>query len=133
MTDHNVRTWAKFDGTWDVTHHQEKRDGYLHDVAKDFRNFPTREAAEAYAFSLFKSSLGNGNEYVELGCPDSMGQERKDGCWAFWSGDSFHIMVEKDQLKNCGGQVPEWIQKELKKVKWNGENRSKRVSSLKHQ
>jgi len=87
MTEHLIRTWAKFNGTWDVTHHSNaggRQD--LIDDPKDFRNFPAREEAEVYAKKLFKK-FSIRNNSVTLNSPDSFGQETQDGCWQYFCGE----------------------------------------------
>lgn len=126
MTDHSVRTWAKADGTWDVTHHREKGDGHLYDVERDFKNFPTRDLAEHYAFLLFKRLFFKGN-HVELKSPDGFGQETSSGgCWGAFEGDSWMVRLwangklffwSSPANANDQSKVPMWILAELKKLK----------------
>ncbi|KXH70042.1 MAG: hypothetical protein AM326_12410 [Candidatus Thorarchaeota archaeon SMTZ-45] len=89
MVEHLFRTWAKLDGTWDVTHHSQTygTGGKLGDVAKDFKNFKTRKAAEDYIFNLAKRVIRKGNS-VEVESPDTMGREVPGG-WMSYHGKSW--------------------------------------------
>lgn len=96
LVEHSIRTWAKSNGTWDVTHHKSQpNSGYLHDVQKNFRNFKTRKEAEEYAFKLFTKRLRKGN-HVELKSPDSFGQETASSCWTSFNGDGWMVRIEED-------------------------------------
>lgn len=45
--DHNIRTWRKHSGRWEVTHHRGgKRERALYDVSKDFKIFKDRKSAD---------------------------------------------------------------------------------------
>jgi hypothetical protein len=121
--EHSIRTWVKANDSWDVTHHKENGgDGYLHDVEKDFKNFPTRILAEQYAFRLFKRLYFKGN-HVKLESPESFGKETETGgCWGSFSGDRWLIRLdEKGNLffwssPACAddkSKVPKWILAEL--------------------
>jgi hypothetical protein len=96
--EHNIRTWAKSNGSWDVTLHSSGRtDGYLHDVAEKFRNFKTREDAERYALKLFLARMKPKN-FVELGSPDSFGQETLSHSWSTFDGKSWLVKWDKGKL-----------------------------------
>lgn len=112
MTDHNIRTWRTFKGSWQVTHHREKEDGYLHDVAADFRNFKTREQAEAYAFELFQKCLKD-QGYVELSSPDMMGQQTENGCWSHIEDHNWHLMRDDKGRLQVSEHTPEFVLKAL--------------------
>jgi len=95
MVEHSIKTWERLDGTWDVTHHSQAgyNDGYLHDVEKDFRNFPTREAAEVYAMALFKR-VTRGKNRVELESPETWGKQVSTG-WSYHSGPRWRWLFSK--------------------------------------
>ena len=98
--EHQISTWAKTDGTWDVTLHSCRSigDGYLHDMPDKFQNLKTRAEAEKYAYKLFKRRLKPNNN-VSLSSPDSFGQEVGTGKgWGKFDGKSWLVRFDKGQL-----------------------------------
>ena len=136
--EHNIRTWAKYNGTWDVTLHSSgTTDGYLHDIAEKFKNFKTREEAEQYAFKLFKRRLTK-NNLVELESTSRWGQETASKNWASFDGKKWLVRYERGKLfywsspanPNNKSNVPKFVIEALNKlpvcqqVAINGEKKS---------
>jgi hypothetical protein len=106
LGEHLIRTWRKFNGTWDVTHHADigMKDEYLHDVPKDFKHFRTRSLADAYAQKLFNTLTNNGN-HVELRSPDTFGQEIKDHKWSHCNAPEIRMIFEEGKLEVTKNEI----------------------------
>jgi hypothetical protein len=76
--EHSIRLWNKYDGSWDVTHHAQAPDGYLHDVDKDFKNFKSLNKAIEYMRELRSCQKGHVREFGF----DVFGYQMKDGGWS---------------------------------------------------
>lgn len=103
MIEHQIATWLRFNGTWDVTHKKGDRyNGYLYDIEEDFKNFKTRKEADEYAEKLFKKCLRKGSA-VELESPESFGKENYEGLW----GDTGDILSHIHKRAENGKIVKE--------------------------
>ena len=115
MTEHLIRLWKRYNGTWDVTHHKEGYRGYLWDVPEDYKSgFKTRKMAEKYALKLFKKFTRKGN-LVTLESPEPHGQEIKDGGWVTYKGGQWTIVYDNGNIKILG-DVPKYIWIELNRM-----------------
>ncbi len=52
MKENSIRFWVRLDGTIDVTHHRQQRDGRLHDVARHYKQFQSSKEAYTYGEKL---------------------------------------------------------------------------------
>ena len=108
--EHEIATWAKLDGTWEVTHKRmyTENSQYLYDISRDFKDgFKTRSEAEEYAIKLFNKWAKEGHR-IELHSPNSWGQESTTvgfgggNCWESFKGYSWFWVYKNGKITKRG-------------------------------